>query len=764
MVTYAQALATPGQEWAIIVTIEGVGEYAGLWRFCTRVPNYAFGDALYKPWMTEFPQLLSERINPLGGLPESGELSVSLLDVGRQLTSALRFLGTAADYWQNDLTSSATSATLGGAGTGVAAGTVAYSGNEAIRVVTKASAVSISNMTRGYLDTDAWVHRARDNVFPANHYLMGRRMRLYLAPVNGNSASDETELGQYAIDDLSFDPTLNGITLRGTTQLQYLARNLPRQPRNFAVRALTESPEAITFQTDGNVSLDMAIFPSEDNVLRLGDELLQVHWAANTAYVRAHSVCGSEPYDGTPYKIGATGSFVLAADPDVMGAFRRSDGSPPATTTAGSWTVCTHPMDILLCLLLSSYHPDDGLHLTNYSGQSNWSSLPIGWGLGLPVAKVDVASFTDVKARFSDLDFRDFVFGDESQPFAEMVTETFLRPLGAYFTTSTGRLRIVVPKLPSEADTGVSIGANDILTKTPTSPGEMVEPGVALALETSLLVSSVAYKIRGAGGQERTFKVENSDFAETFGQRGYYGTEKGTLEIDLKSFRASRVGIPQVIQELAYKRLYRFQRPLLRMSFTTDTRFMATGPGDLISLTLDELPDFRNGTRDWAGVKCEVIDKTVIVDEDGARIEWSVLTYGPSARVAWVAPAARVASVSGAGPYVCTVDVNRYTQADAPTGLPNRDCDAFQVGDRVGLRNFDGSEPDAGTWYAISAIGSNTITISGNFGGALATNTVLVFTDFDNAVSQQTSRFAFEADRATRTAGAAGVAFAYGEP
>jgi hypothetical protein len=754
VVSYAQALVTPGQQWATIVTIEGLGDGNGIWKFCSRRPDYAVS-ADYKPWLVTYPDLLEERVSPLGGMPESGELSVQILDVGRALTGALRFLGSADMYWTADVTASATTGTVSGT---PIVGDVLWSGNEAIRVDAVIGA-TITSMTRGFLDTDPWAHRSRDSIFPGSHYITGRRMRLFLVPVNGDSSADETEIGQYRIDDLELDETLNGITLRGTTQFQYLARMLPRQPKNFVVRLVHESPAALTYQSDGSAA---DFVPSTDTqlrdaiVVRIGDELLKIHgWLSNTMFIDDRAVLGSQQGE---IEVGANGSVVLTADPDVQGCFRYFIGATPYSST--------HPMDILLAFLTSSYHPDDGMYGTNTWGSYNWSYLPIGWGLGIPTSQIDVQSFLDVKARYADLDFKDFYFGDEQVSFAEFVTETFLRPLGAYLSTASGQLAIVVPKLPTEADSSVAITTADILTdQVPDGPGAMVAPGVRLSLETKLIVSSVAYVARDANGQERAFRVENSDFAETFGQRGYFGTESGTIKINLRSFRAPRVGVPSIIQELAYKRLFRFQRPLLRLTFRTSLRFMGSRPGQLFSVTMPELPDFANGSRGWVGVTCEIIGKRPVIGADGAFIEWTVLSYGPNLHAAWIAPIARVASVAGAGPYTATCTANRFTDPAGPLGLPATDVGAFETGDVVELRSVDGSVLAAGTRYTITVTGANTISLPGNFGGALAAGTFLCYTGYDNAVSQQRNRFAFQSDSTLLTPGASSdQAYVFGEP
>lgn len=767
MVDFATALTRRGTEWDVFLTIEGVGNNSGLWFFCSRVPLAATLLDNWKPWLTSFPDILTERVDPLGGLPQSGELSVSILDYRRQLTAQLRFLGRANDYLAADISATDTSMTLG-VGTSYTPGApsdLAYIGNEVIRIDSKSSTTVADAITRGFLDTDPWAHRARDNIYPANQFYVGRRARLYVIPHDADSLDMAREVGVYHLDELEQSPDLGEYTLRGTTQFIWLSRIIPRTPVETVIRGVSQNPPpGLLLDRDTTLPLPNP-YPNQLAAARFGDQVVALrHMYPNGV----PAGMGWEIVDtlGATGELseGGSGTFVSLADPDTMGAFRVNEGTTPATSrSAPGWRVVTHPVEIMLAMLLSSYHVDDGLELVNFTGEANYSGLPVGWGAGVPVSKVDVDSFLAVRARFPDLDYRDFSYGDEPVSIGTLITDTFLRPLGGYLSTATGRIELIVPRLPTEGDATTEWDADTILTDTPPAGlGQVVTPGVRLAIDTKLLVSSISYVSRDRDGSTRTYRVDNSEYAETIGQRGYYGSERGTIEIDLRSVRAPRIGVPANILELAYKRLFRFQRPLLRITLSTRMEQFEVRPGQVVSLSLAGLPNFQTGGRDWSDVRCEVLEKKVTINEQGARIQWSLVSYGPRMRVGWIAPAGLVDSVAT---NAATLVENYYTADDAVAPLPSSDADAFYPGDIVRLCNRDGSTASGTTQIVVSAAGG-VVTLDGNFVGALAPDTILEYDGFDSGVQRQLDLYTHQADRATLTPGATGTAddtYYYGE-
>lgn len=110
-----------------------------------------------------------------------------------------------------------------------------------------------------------------------------------------------------------------------------------------------------------------------------------------------------------------------------------------------------------------------------------------------------------------------------------------------------------------------------------------------------------------------------------------------------------------------------------------------------------------------------------------------------------IAPSARVTSVSS---NTATVQGARYTRSttDSPVDdLPTTDASAFAVGDVVQLKTPAGVKLASGSTQTITATSGNTITLDGNFGGALATATVITTAPYDDATATQQARCGYQA-------------------
>jgi hypothetical protein len=124
----------------------------------------------------------------------------------------------------------------------------------------------------------------------------------------------------------------------------------------------------------------------------------------------------------------------------------------------------------------------------------------------------------------------------------------------------------------------------------------------------------------------------------------------------------------------------------------------------------------------------------------------------------------RVAAVLPGSDVVAVVSGNRYTSTDTPGGLPTEDQIAFEAGDELRLINRDGSSASSDV-ERILGIVADEVTLSGDFGGALAAGLVLTTADAGQATARQLARYVFAADAATQTiAGTGEQVWRWGEP
>ena len=195
--SYTAHLARRSAEWVVWITIEGVGDEFGLWRFCNRVPRWAASHPAWKPWLLELPPPLSSRVNQAGEF-EAGALEFAVLDPGDALTALLRL----HDYAATELATAATAAdlqlvltdseTYGG---GWSEPDLAFLGAEACRV--ELIAADTLDVARGFLDTNARPQAALTLVREHVPNLDGRRVRLHLG------AYDSHLVAHYKLDDVS---------------------------------------------------------------------------------------------------------------------------------------------------------------------------------------------------------------------------------------------------------------------------------------------------------------------------------------------------------------------------------------------------------------------------------------------------------------------------------------------------------------------------------------------------------------------------------
>ena len=779
MVTWAQHLASQTRKWAVIVRIEGVGQWfsnAGLtaldddgrYRFCAEVPSY--GDDSSAAWRTylaaPLPDILSEKVDILGGFPTLGAVSVRILDVDDFLTSLLRVDAAATTILSANVSSSSGSVTVGSASS-IDATTVIYVGAEAMRVTNVAG--TTLTVSRGYLSTDAHAHYQHDRVYIRTPYLLGRRMQVHVVPLDGDSSADEQLVGEYIIDGYSWDKAMNVWVLKGKSQLKYLDRVLPRIQRRAKIVSIDNDGLGMVLEPDGTEFVaNWRVWSGGDQgdseawfYLKNGKEILAVKNATvgNGVRISRRGVLGTEQEELRP---GAVLKQVFISRTDEPGDFRWAAGPSPATTlTDADWTKTAHWVDIILSLLTSPCDPDANVTQgNNYDNtEGNWSWLPAGFGLGIPMSLIDIDSFVAVKDRLDNYDFPFFVYGDGSESAANLITNHFLRPMGAYFSVESGQVKLVMPRIPLAGEATVSLDSSDFLTSLGDS--RAYEPRIEASVNTEFHASGVTYVV---GPTESEITFTNAEFGGTYGQRGFYVTEDRTAVVPVPS------GDPQ-LRELygarAAARLLRLHKPNIEFTAELDVENgWDLYPGSLCQISLDDMPDLGAGSRGWSSIIAEVIEREIQLNStDGVFARLRLLVFGPNLRAARISPAAIVTGVAGS---TATVAANRYTSSDATGGLPTRDCNAFAADDQVCLANLDGTYTANGdTPMTIVSISpsTNEIELNGDFSGDLAAGTILIVPAYADSVARQTARYAYMADVNTQTVGAGAVAaYVYAEP
>jgi hypothetical protein len=762
--TFAAAIARRDRQWGAAVTIEGIGDATdGIWYLCDALPQFA--TAAWRPWLTEMPDLLGERVDPRGGLPEAGEVSASILDYGDGLSAFLRYDDDVIAFISGDVTASMTAIEFTRA---VTIGSMIYIGAEAMRVDSLAVG-TIYNVTRATLGTEPQQHRDGDGVRSGLPSLRTRRLTVYVYPLDGADASTMREVASGFIDTASLDDDMNTWTLRGRSSMRNLSRVVARVRRGG---------EVLDYRTGYvQVSRDPAAAYHQHGtramVLDVEGEMVRVEPVAGLDMgmfaVLERGVLGSERVEFDYYQ-RATQVF-LADDSRGAGAFLRSPGPSPSTSrSSGTWEASEHWIDIMLCLLTSSAHPDDGLELVNYlaSGtdraRSNWSSLPVGVGVGLPVAQIDVAAALAVQARTYDARFPGFVVGAEATPLGDVLTDAFLRPLGAFLSYVGGQVRIRLPRMLTPGEGSFTLGPTEILSRT-VGRGRIAPAIGGAGLDLGQLAGTVRVVARTRRGAEAEIIINDATYPGTYGQRGYYGSDEGAVSIEAPASITDDAGRLPYLERAQFSRLYRWRRPPVRLeSIEAHDTLYTVAVGDVGSLTLPEVPDTRLGTRGVTALQVEVAEIQHEIDRaNGARVTMTVSSYGANARVGRVCPSAVASGASSpSGSNVSVpVEANRYTSPDGPTGYPTTDAAAFAVGDVVQV--YSAAGVPTGSARAVVSVGTNALTLAGST--AVSSGAVIAYAPHADQTTAQRAGWVSMADRIDLTIGtSAERPWQYGEP
>lgn len=757
MVDFVTQAGRSRGRYTYLLQIDGVGTYDGLYTWSLTIPDYAVGNALYTglDTLAGLPRPTPERTeNPLGGMPESGSITVRLVDVADRITSAIRTRRGPATHLAADITATATTITVrNGAGL-PSSNFLIHVGRETIRISSRSGdTLTVATGGRGALNTYAAtagvgsIHRDRAAVYLSPPYLKSRRMQLYLASLDATDEAEALEyrVGSYRIDRAPLVDRLCTWELSGTTETFELSRQinsaLPGGMRIIASNGLgqlqwTYVPSSRGGATVGSLAAILIAWPDDRAWWRVADtgEVVLTTGGRTSALMPVLVARGQANTAEDDIPPGSVLEPVLVSD-EVYGSFRVSPGPTPSTSrSSGTWNVSTNLVDHLLCMLTSSARLGDGLELTNYTaGEDNWSSLPPGFGIGFPAARIDFGTFAAVRNRTRNMTFPALVVGGKAETYAEWATRTYLEPLGLYLCTIAGRLSLVYPRLLLAGEaTDADLTLEDIL--------EMGDPEPAM----DLAAGSVAYSFGGTNGARHERVFSSADFGDLF-DRTEYAPEDAPERIELPAVRAGQNGLEGFLLLIAARRLYRSVEPPIRIPITVGAQHHALSVGSIVSVTHPDLVDLATGERGWTSVLGQVVEAPPVTldPRHGASRKLAVLFY-PGTRVGRVAPSAVIRTVTGAGPWTVGVEANRYTDADeaAALGLPVDDAAGFEAGDYV--KTIDRSGVTVTTGLRVSAVAAAELEITGST--APAVGDLVVFDDYAAAGTTQRARFAAWAD------------------
>lgn len=761
MTTWPENLARRDRGWLAWAEIEGVGSADGLWRFSTYAGWYLAAEAGYWfPHLVEPPNLLSSRVDYIGGgtTQKSGSVEIQIVDVGEALTELLRIDGPAATAVRVGQAQSDGSLAVP-VGHGLQIGQVVWVGAEAQKVTELQGGNSVG-VTRAFLGTTQVAHEAGTSIYTHPNFLRNRPLRVYLAPLDAVSDTERRLVAEYLVDGLSYDEAHGAWVLAASLREPFMTRRSPAGPIDFEVTGvfLPEGVDTGSIVSEPIPNLDPfeasgTGIPQPVAITRADQDDGEVMIAEVIRGSNAVSQVLERSHAGTQQDELEPGRFrrVLSAK---LGDFRRKNGIAVVRIITNGET-SDHVVDILLHLLTSSAVEGDGLYFANNGPglgvDDNFSTLPVGYGVGVPQARIDWDSFFEVRERAPDFRLPNFIWGQEPKQFSEAIDEMLLKPFGLILTSEAGTLRLRLPRLPLAGDSSpLALDPSNILARQQ-SPGVLF-PRVEIQRDVKAAVSSIVFSL---GHEERKVQIDWSGLGRLFDPRSLYDLDTNAQEYEVLGADADE---QEIWEALGIRRLWRTFRPPTVVSLDADVGSIWDLRLDQsVRLTLPGVVNPRTGQRGFVDADARLVEREERFEVDRGVYLSLVLHVTPSARLARIAPAAGVLSVAT---NTVTTQDNRYTLAsskqfpdeDASTFPAEENRLAFQVGDVLRLINRAGADVGLGT-ETVVAVATNQLELSGNFSGNLAAGLVLVYADAGEAVPQQTDRFAFMADRTTNAVG-----------
>lgn len=353
---------------------------------------------------------------------------------------------------------------------------------------------------------------------------------------------------------------------------------------------------------------------------------------------------------------------------EVMWTGKRS-AAGTAADQVSRFSAGDHVLEVALQWLLS--RKGDGAN-------GSYDTLPEGWGVGLDASRVDVAGILALKRTWLPLARHLWVY-EEPHILKEMLTE-LLRPHGCYPVASLGDLFKVRRLSPPIAGTSLrAIDATGVVS-VPTWDAN-----------TTNVIGRVIWRCDFdpvAGDYRQEFKGEMlGPYQEA--QEFYAGLWK-TLEIEARgqftgndsSVTFFGAGLSTGAEDAA-QRYYemvrdRYARPFPSIGVECALDFLDVEVGDLISLTVSNLPDVTAGELGIVGGTCEVVHRSI--DRLREVVQLTLLQHSNVQLCRLLAPSGRV-SATAAG---------LITLTDAIFNDPGQDrTDGFSIGQVIEVRSSD---------------------------------------------------------------------------
>lgn len=794
MVTQNQAMARRSGSWTFGVRIESLGTVDGLYTFhAGDAPEYAADDPLWLPLLSKLPDTLSGRVSPRGGLRDAGSLPFELFDRDDFLTGLFRWEAPArTQLWSpcNAATDTLRVYSL----SGVFAGVVLYIEREAVIVTDVDASVSPPEVTvtRGALGTEPAPHEFRTPIFRYPPRLERRHVELFKVPFDADSDDERLVLDQFVIrgfdysrdwcayvfDSASFAMGLKrtiGDIAAGHYRVTHIA------PGQTLVLARVGIDRSLWSGVDGPTGRTINPWPNEDAYYLLDEqEIIIGRGGELNGFDRVRIIqrgcLGTALVELGPEGVYANNSgptlkpILVASKLDGISSFRRSLTGATSRADPNDWEQDTHFTTLLLCLLTSARHPDDGLELVNFPGGfPNCASLAPGWGAGMHHRKINFASFRSVRLRTPGWNYDGFIVDSPAKLF-QLLQEQFMEPLGAFITLNDEQqITLVLPRAPYEGAAVTGFDESTIIAE-PVGSGTY-QPAISGGFDRNATVRGLLFHLRGPNGETVKLPITAADFiSSSSSSKLVDGEGDDLIPVHLESVISDQNGFTGFLEEIALRMLSRLQNPPRAVPFQADLIHYPRSPGSLATLSFSAGPNHDTGTRGWVNEIVLIAERSISLSaiSSGAPYgpQFTAYKYGTGRRGGLIGPTALITAWDSLT-NTATIELNRYTDVDADEAdalLPTADLFSLTMGSNGSdstwlLLRQDGTTAspvgasDTRVQSIIAIIGDDQVQFDGDWEGTAAVGLIISLGDYDDAIVADQNLFVAHADREFRTVG-----------
>ena len=641
--TFATEITKRNRKPIFLLTIEGIGYFdsptAKIKKWCTKTPAYVSSNAeklnVYRPMLAGISSF-GEELDLQKLVSSVDGLSFDISRRGNEFDSFLLGHKKHVTRLSSAVANATTTAISFHSITWRDTGSPIYIGQEC--VVFDGSAY-----IRGAYGTVPSAHNVDDPVFEGISYLKNRIITLYIVyDHDGITSSDETQVWQGFVDNvsLSSDKTSYHFSCVGYSSA-IRNRSIFSGYSNFDVSFLTFGKKNFTNtgdDTGNDIFLEIggkeALYYTNGApaTLSFGSSRFLKTSKGEVIHLIYTTITGSSKFiSGRVYDRGLFGTQkyndylddntdsvkaveIFPTDPSFATQFRiQARGAETTSVSTGTWTISSHPIDILLNFMCSSPSVSsvlaDGTSFTagsNYtSGKGNYSSLPVGMGVGVLASKIDFDSFFYVKNLvIPNIRMDGFIFSSDSREnFLDWASREILQPLGLYVTMSlSGKIQIIKIEHYNRLLSYSTIDRDDTISVSQNLSSEDPITEIVFEMSTPEIFSGKTIKEI----YKRDDILSLYPYKET---EGFRQNKKHFKVLGIRSDNKSNL----FFEDLAISHFQMSNQALPILEIETDISLTNTfSIGDYFNFTDNEIINPSTGVAGVTNYVCQIISKRII--------------------------------------------------------------------------------------------------------------------------------------------------------